>query len=49
VQEFRKGRQETGIAELRAAGQTKGQEGNAQAAEAVTGILGALERCCLVV
>ncbi|PKU34424.1 nedd4-binding protein 2-like 2 [Limosa lapponica baueri] len=37
---IRKGRQETNMAELRPAGQTKGQEGTAQAVEAGTGILG---------
>jgi len=37
------------MAELRFAGQTKGQEENAQAVEAGTGILGRVKGCCLVV
>jgi len=35
-----KGREEISMAELRPAGQTKEHEGNAQAVEAGTGILG---------
>lgn len=35
--------------EVRPAGQTKGQVGNAQAVEAGTNILGTLQGCCLVV
>jgi len=41
-------RQETSVTELRPAGQTKGQEGNAQAVEAGTGILRRVEGCCPV-
>jgi len=37
------------MAESRPAGQTEEQEGNAEAAEAGTGILGRVEGCCLVV
>jgi len=37
------------VTELRPAGQTKGQEGNAQAVEAATCILGRVQGCCLVV
>jgi len=44
-----KGRQETGMAESRPAGQTKGQEGTAQALEAGTGMLGRVQGCCSVV
>jgi len=36
----RQGREETSMAELRPTGQTKGQEGTAQAVEEGTGILG---------
>ena len=36
------------MVELRPTGQTKGQEGNAQAMEAGTGILGIVQGCCLV-
>jgi len=37
------------MAKLRPAGQTKRQEGTAQAVEAGTGILGRVHGCCLVV
>jgi len=37
------------MAESRPAGQTKGQEGNAQAVEAGTGILGKIKGRCLIV
>jgi len=40
VQEIRKGRQETGMAELGPAAQTEEQEENAQTMEAETDILG---------
>ena len=37
------------MAESRPAGQTEGEEGNAQAVEAETGILGRVYGCCLMV
>jgi len=40
VSGIRKGRQETGMSELRPAGQTKEQEENAQVVETGTGFMG---------
>jgi len=49
VKEVRHGREETGMAVPRPAGQTKGQEETAQAVETGTAILGRVEECCPVV
>lgn len=46
VQEIRKGRQETGMAELGPAAQTEEQEENAGAVEGGTGTLGGVQGYC---
>jgi len=48
VKEVRQGSEETGMAESRPAGQTKGKEVTAQTVEAGTGILGRVWGCCPV-
>jgi len=47
--QIRQGREETTMAELRPAGQTKEQEGSTQAVRAGTGILGGVQGRCPVV
>lgn len=47
MQEIKQGREETGVAEQRPAGQAEMLEINAQAVEAVKCVLGRVQGCCL--